>query len=231
MQPQMRTSYRPVAESSQASRAEFLLKTYAHVFAALSAFALIEIALFKSGAAEAILRALGGTSWLLVMGAFVLVGWLCSFTAHRVQSLPLQYVALGAYVLMEALVFVPLLYFADAQAPGTISSAAYITLAGFAALTAVAYFTRIDFSFLRAVLIWAGICALIAVVAGVLFGFELGTWFSVAMVALAGASMLYNTSNVLLRYPEERHVAAALELFGSVALMFFYVLRLLNSRR
>ena len=231
MQPQMQTSYRPVAESSQASRAEFLLKTYAHVFAALSAFALLEIALFKSGAAEALLRMLGGASWLVVMGAFVLVGWLCTFTAHRVQSLTLQYVALCAYVVMEALVFVPLLFLADANAPGTISSAAYITLAGFAGLTAVAYFTRIDFSFLRAVLIWAGICALIAVVAGAVLGFELGTWFSVAMVALAGGSVLYNTSNILLRYPEDRYVAAALELFGSVAMMFWYVLRLLNRRR
>jgi hypothetical protein len=231
MQPQMQTSYRPVAESSQASRAEFLLKTYAHVFAALSAFALLEIALFKSGAAEALLRMLGGASWLVVMGAFVLVGWLCTFTAHRVQSLTLQYVALCAYVVMEALVFVPLLFLADANAPGTISSAAYITLAGFAGLTAVAYFTRIDFSFLRAVLIWAGICALIAVVAGAILGFELGTWFSVAMVALAGGSVLYNTSNILLRYPEDRYVAAALELFGSVAMMFWYVLRLLNRRR
>jgi FtsH-binding integral membrane protein len=88
-----------------------------------------------------------------------------------------------------------------------------------------------DFSFLRSVLIWAGVCALIAVLAGWIFGFELGTWFSVAMVALAGASILYNTSNVLLHYPEDRYVGAALQLFGSVALMFWYVLRLMNSRR
>ena len=51
------------------------------------------------------------------------------------------------------------------------------------------------------------------------------------MVALAGGSVLYNTSNILLRYPEDRYVAAALELFGSVAMMFWYVLRLLNRRR
>jgi FtsH-binding integral membrane protein len=51
------------------------------------------------------------------------------------------------------------------------------------------------------------------------------------MVALAGASILYNTSNVLLHYPEDRYVGAALQLFGSVALMFWYVLRLMNSRR
>lgn len=39
------------------------------------------------------------------------------------------------------------------------------------------------------------------------------------------------TSPALHRYPEDRHVAAALELFASVALMFWYVLRLFLSRR
>ena len=38
------------------------------------------------------------------------------------------------------------------------------------------------------------------------------------------------TSNILLHYPEDRYVAAALELFASVALMFWYVLRLFMSR-
>jgi FtsH-binding integral membrane protein len=39
-----------------------------------------------------------------------------------------------------------------------------------------------------------------------------------------------NTSNVLHHYPEDRYVAAALELFASVALMLWYVLRLLMRR-
>ena len=62
-----------------------------------------------------------------------------------------------------------------------------------------------------------------------LFGFALGPLFSVAMVALAGAGILYDTSNVIHHYPEDRHVAAALELFASVALLFWYVLRLVTS--
>ena len=52
-----------------------------------------------------------------------------------------------------------------------------------------------------------------------------------AMVAFAGAAILYDTSNVLRHYPEDRYVAASLELFASTALMFWYVLRLLSSRR
>ena len=52
-----------------------------------------------------------------------------------------------------------------------------------------------------------------------------------AMVALAGGAILYDTSNVLHHYPEDRYVGAALQLFASVALMFWYVLRLFMSSR
>jgi len=55
--------------------------------------------------------------------------------------------------------------------------------------------------------------------------------FSVAMIALAGGAILYDTSNVLHHYPQDRHVGAALQLFASVALLFWYVLRLLMSMR
>jgi Inhibitor of apoptosis-promoting Bax1 len=89
--------------------------------------------------------------------------------------------------------------------------------------------TRKDFSFLGSLLRWGGILALVAIVAGAIFGFQLGTFFSVAMVGLAGASILYDTSNVLHHYSEDSHVAAALELFASVALMFWYVLQLFMS--
>ena len=69
------------------------------------------------------------------------------------------------------------------------------------------------------------------IASSLIFGFELGTFFSVAMVGLAGASILYDTSNVLHHYPEDRYVGASLELFSSVALMFWYVLRLFMGRR
>jgi FtsH-binding integral membrane protein len=94
----------------------------------------------------------------------------------------------------------------------------------------VAFVTRKDFSFLRGVLMYGGILALVGIVSALLFGFELGTWFSVAMVGLAGAAILYDTSNILQRYPEDRYVGAALQLFASVAMMFWYMLRIFMSR-
>ena len=111
-----------------------------------------------------------------------------------------------------------------------IQSAALVTLIGFAALTGVVFVTRKDFSFLGALLKWGGVVALVLIVAGVVFGFQLGTFFSVGMVAFAGAAILYDTSNILHHYPEDRYVAAALGLFASVALMFWYVLRLFMRR-
>jgi FtsH-binding integral membrane protein len=51
------------------------------------------------------------------------------------------------------------------------------------------------------------------------------------MIVLASGYILYDTSNVLHRYRTDQHVAAALALFASVAILFWYVLRLFMSRR
>jgi FtsH-binding integral membrane protein len=213
------------------ARARFITRTYNHLFGAIIGFALFEIALFKSGIAPVLAQAMMGTSWLLVLGAFMLTSWLATHVAHTARSLPAQYAALAAYVGMEALIFVPLLYVADRFAPGVISSAALVTFTGFAGLTGIAFYTRKDFSFLRGILLWGGVGALALIVAGALFGFQLGTFFSVAMVVFAGAAILYDTSNVIHRFPEDRYVSAALSLFASVALLFWYVLRLFISSR
>jgi uncharacterized protein len=220
-----------VVELDAQSRGKFVSRTYGHLFGAMCSFILIEIVFFETGLAETISRALLGVSWLLVLGGFVVVSWLASRAAHLAQSKSAQYAALGAFVVAESIIFVPLLYLADRMAPGAITSAAVVTFVAFAALTSTVFLTGKDFSFLRGLLVWGGIMALVMIIAGVIFGFELGTWFSVAMIAFAGGCILYDTSNVLQHYPEDRYVAAALELFASVALMLWYVLRLFLSRR
>ena len=209
-------------------RARFITKTYNTLFLAIAAFAGIEFAIFQSGFAEPIARLLGG-NWLVVLGGFMLVSWFASKAAMSSASNLVAYAALGAFVFAEALIFVPLLFMANTYAPGAISSAGLVTMVGFAGLTAIAWTTRKDFSFLGGMLRWGGIMALVLIGASMLFGFQLGTFFSVGMVAFAGASILYETSNVLLRYPQDRHAAAALALFSSVALMFYYVLQLFLS--
>ena len=230
MQPQTLPSYTPVAERSVETRANFIWRTYGHVAMAILLFAGIESYLFDSGLAQPMAQSMLGFNWLLILGAFMVVGWLATHVAHTVQSKPLQYVALVGFVVAEAIIFVPLLAIALALQPGIVESAVGVTLLGTGGLTAVALITRKDFSFLRSILVWGGVLALVGIVASVLFGFELGTWFSVAMIGFAGAAVLYDTSNILHHFPEDRYVAAALQLFSSIALMFWYVLRLFMSR-
>jgi FtsH-binding integral membrane protein len=221
----------PVAELGADARSTFIWRTYGHVAAAILGFAALESYLFSSGYAETIARSLLSVNWLLIIGGFMVVAWLATHVAQTAQSKPLQYVALAGFVAAEAIIFVPMLYLAMSVAPEVIESAVVVTLLGTAGLTAVAFITRKDFSFLRGMLMWGGVLALVAIVASVLFGFAMGTWFSVAMIGFAGAAVLYDTSNILHHYPEDRYVGAALALFASIALMFWYVLRLFLSSR
>jgi hypothetical protein len=223
-------SYMPVAELGVESRSTFIWRTYGHVAAAILLFAAIESYLFESGLAAPLAQTLLGFNWLVILGAFMLVGWLATHVAQTAQSKPVQYVALVGFVVAEAIIFLPLLAIAIALQPGIVESAVGVTLLGTAGLTAVAFITRKDFSFLRGLLVWGGVLALVGIVASVLFGFALGTWFSVAMIGFAGAAVLFDTSNILHHYPEDRYVGAALALFASIALMFWYVLRLFMSR-
>ncbi len=222
---------RPVAETDVKTRSMFIIKTYNHLLGAIGAFAGLEILFFKTGMADSIMQALVGTSWLLVLGAFMLVSWIASSVAHKVTSLVAQYAALALYVVAQALIFVPLLWSANMFAPGVIKSSILVTALGFAGLTFVAFTLRKDFSFLSGLLRWGGICALVAIVSAIFFGFNLGTWFSVGMIAFAGAAILYDTSNIMHHYPQDRYVAASLELFASVVLLFWYVIRLFMSSR
>jgi len=222
-------AFTPVSALSVESRATFIWRVYGHVALAILGFAAIESYLFSSGMANNVLSLMAGTSWLLILGAFLVVGWLGSRVAHTVESKPMQYLALAGVVVAWSIIFVPMLAYAM-QTPGVIDSAVGVTLLGTGGLTAVAFITRKDFSFLRGILMWVGVLAIVGIVGSVLFGFELGTWFSVAMIGFAGAAVLYDTSNILHHYPEDRYVGAALQLFASIALMFWYVLRLLMAR-
>jgi FtsH-binding integral membrane protein len=220
----------PVAEATVQARSDFIWKCYAHVVGGILAFAAVEYYLITSGVALRIAPVLL-QSWLLTIGAFMLVSWGASHVAHRLESKPAQYAAYAVLIVAQALLFAPLILVAATQAPGVLDSAIGVTVIGCVGLIAVAMVTRKDFSFLRGLLVWGGLLALGAIIAAVIFGFEMGTWFSVAMIGFAGAAVLYDTSNILHHYPEDRYVGASMALFASIALMFWYILRLFMSRR
>jgi len=219
----------PVAQLSVEDRSTFIWKCYAHVVGAILVFAAIEVYFFRSGIAEAILEPMIN-NWWMVLGAFILGGWGATHVAHRVQSKNAQYAAFAGFIVLEALIFAPMLYYAYIKQPGVIDSAVGVTILGSVGLIATAMITRKDFSFLRGMLVWGFMLAMVAIVGSMIFGFHLGTWFSVAMIGFAGAAVLYDTSNIMLHYPEDKYVAASMQLFASIAMMFWYILRLFMSR-
>jgi len=220
-----------IAKEGFGDRAQFITKTYNHLLGAIFAFVLISVYFYQSGISLAIAQWVFsfGSGWMILLGGFIVAGWIATRIAHTSKSKISQYSSLVGYIIAEAIIFAPILLIAATVHTGVIKSAAIVTLAGFALLTAIVFYTRKDFSFLRSILLWVGGIALLAIFSAFIFGFHLGTWFSVGMIALAGASILYETSNVLHHYPEDRYIGAALQLFASVAMMFWYVLRLFIS--
>ncbi len=224
------------ADAIPAERAAFIRKTYLHVAGALAVFALMEAYLVISGAGAAIAKTmLGGRwSWFIVLGLFMGVSMLANWWANSQTSKGMQYLGLALYVVAQAIIFLPLLFIASSMSGGgaMIAQAGIVTLGLFLGLTAVVFLTRKDFSFLGPILAIGGFVALGFIFSGIVFGFGLGNIFSFVMVAFAGAAILYDTSNILHRYRTDQHVAASLTLFASVALLFWYILRILiGSRR
>jgi FtsH-binding integral membrane protein len=219
-----------VAQAVPDVRAAFIRRTYLHLAGAVAAFVGLEYLLLNSPIAPAMLKFISGNQygWLLFLGAFIVAGWAGRSLASNVKSPGAQYAGLAAYVAAEAFIFVPLLYVAaHFSSPDVLPSAAILTGTLFLGLTIVAFATRRDFSFLGGILGVGGMVALGLIVCGVLFGFNLGLWFSFAMVGLACAAILYDTSKVIHKFRTDQHVAASLELFASVALLFWYVLSIL----
>jgi hypothetical protein len=227
-----------VAAAPEDVRATFIRKTYAHLAGAIAAFVALEFVLFTIPGLKdtALSLMLGGKfSWLFVLGGFMVASWLANKWAMSSTSMGMQYAGLGLYVVAEAVIFFPLLIIAADPRflgqPDIIGQAAIITGFMFGGLTLVAFTTKKDFSFLSGILKIGGFVALGLIVASIFMGFNLGIWFSGAMVLIASISILYNTSNIIHHYGTTQYVAASLGLFASVALLFFYVLRILMALR
>ena len=225
-----RSVYSHQSRMSANSRASFISKTYSHLFAAIAALIGIEYFLLQSEAAVSLAQKMVG-NWLLVLGAFMVISWVASMFAHKVENKPLQYIGLGMYVAGFAVMMLPLLLYAIAVTGDgeLIFKAAMITVSGTAGLSAIAFLTRKNFSFLKSIVMFGGLLAIILIGCQVIFGISLGIWFSIGMVGLMGISILYTTSNIIHEYHEEMYVGAALALFSSIATLFWYVLQLLIS--
>jgi FtsH-binding integral membrane protein len=242
-EPVVSYNYQPeiAARALPNERVAFLRRTYGHLAGAILVFTILEILAFAfviptKEASDALVGQMFGSpiSMLILIGAFIGFGWMAQIWAQSSASRALQYVGLGIYIVLQALIFLPLLSYAVYYTGDytLLPQAAILTLVVFGGLTAGVFITKKDFSFLGGILWLGSFLALgLVLVAAFFGGFSLGLWFSFAMVALACGFILYDTSNVLHHYRTDQHVAAALQLFASVALLFFYILRILIASR
>ncbi|MCK0124808.1 Bax inhibitor-1 family protein [Gelidibacter sp. F2691] len=223
-----------LVHTSDAERVAFYKKTYAHVAVGVLLFIIFEYLLLQSETVvNFALSMTEGYKWLIMLGGFMFITSYAERMTMKSTDKNKQYLAFGLYVLAQAFIFVPLIYIAAFymdSGPEILNQAAIVTLALFTGLSAVVFVTKKDFSFLRTGLTVGFFIALGLIVAGILFGFNLGLWFSVGMCLLAGGSILYQTSNLVNKYSTDDYIPAALGLFASLMLLFWYVLQIFMSK-
>ena len=223
-----------VIDADADARQTFIRRTYLHLAAAILAFVALETVLLQLPGIENLIGMMtGGFGWLITLVAFIGVSWMADKWAQSSASQNMQYLGLGLYVVAESVIFLPLLYVAAYRAgdPALIPMAGVISGLLFAGLTATAFMSGTDFSFLRGALTIGGFVAMGVVVCSILFGFTLGLVFASVMILFAGGSILYTTSNIMHHYRTDQHVAASLALFSGVMLLLWYVLRILMGAR
>lgn len=236
-----------VATMGVSDRVAFLRKTYTHLGVALIAFAAITGGMLKFMPETSFKFSrwafTGAWNWLLVLGLFMLVGYIAERLARSESSRGLQYLGLAIAVTAQALLLQPMIWILmfkfgageinldggmlSGQAGAILMQAVVITLAIFIGLTVTVFITRKDFSFLRGALAIGAFGALGVILASAIFGFSLGALFSGAMILLMAGYILYQTSLVMSEFPPSAYVAASLLLFSTIATLFWYVLRLL----
>jgi FtsH-binding integral membrane protein len=227
-------NYAPVSVLSEEQKAVFYRKTYSHLAGALLAFIVVEYFLLQVPfIVELTVRATQGFWWLLMIGGFAFItNYAERMALSNTYEPNKQYIAMFIYILAEAIIFVPLIfivmYYAKDGGINMLSQAFILTAALFSGITAVAFLSKRDFSFLRGVLTISTFVALGLIVAGMIFGFNLGLWFSAGMVVIAAISILYQTSQMIHKYQENQYVAASLGLLGSFLLLFWYILSIFS---
>ncbi len=225
-------NYYRTSADTVSERSEFIRKCYINLAAAFAVFVCLEALLMSwAPAVNLAERMVSGNNWFIVLFAFMGVSWLANAWAHNGETIGKQYAGLYLYVVAEAIIFLPLLLVAEQYAPDAIPQAAILTFALSGGITAYAFISKKNFSYMGGFLVMASFVALGLIICAMIFGFGLGLWFSGAMIVFSGLTLLYNTSAIIHEYRNGQHVAAALGLFASIALMFWYILQFLISRR
>jgi len=249
-----------VATLGVSDRVTFLRKTYAHLTVALIGFALVTGGMLRftpeTSFSFSRWALTGRWNWFLVLGLFMLTGYVADRLARSDTSRGLQYLGLAIAVVAEGILLQPMMWLVMAKfgdvttqmaigaglmghteairntvmgglAGKIILESVGITLTIFIGLSATVFISKKDFSFMRGALTVATFGALAVIVCSMIFGFQLGAIFSGLMIILMAGYILYQTSQVMSHFPPSGYVAASLMLFSTIATLFWYVLRLM----
>lgn len=219
----------PLADAG--SRLAFLRRVYGWMFAAVVATIFGAGIAVKSGVAESML------TWSFLPRILLVLAWIGGmFLVQRVRHIPtVNVVAFAGYALFTGFVLSTLIWFAMALAKTNGESGATyllqaggLTLASFGGISAYAFFTKRDFSFLRGFLVVGSIVMLGALVIGFFVestAYQLA--ISIAGVLLFTGFILFDTQKVLKTYPDDEHVAGAMTLYLDFINLFVYILRII----
>jgi FtsH-binding integral membrane protein len=91
--------------------------------------------------------------------------------------------------------------------------------------------TKTDFSFLKTSVVIGSFVALGAIIVFTIFGINPGALFSIAMIVLMSAAILWQTWQVKDQCSPDQHVGAATIIFAGFMTLLWYVIQLFLSRR
>ena len=231
-----------VSEAPASDRVAFFKRTYLHVAGAFAAFGALLYAFFVTDVARSIMQGFG--SIMSSMGGFgilvvMLMFWGGTYVAQKMAenraSRPSQYLGLGLYVVLEAIIFVPLIVMVAIKTDGNpgeiLIPACAVTAALVVGLTVAVFTMGIDFSFLRVAIVIGSVCALGIILVAAFTDSQLGNWFSNIMILLMATVILYQTQVIKDSCETDQHVLAAFILFSAFVTLLFYVIRLFSGRR
>ncbi|HEX8634673.1 MAG TPA: Bax inhibitor-1/YccA family protein [Pyrinomonadaceae bacterium] len=214
------------AQATIAERMGFIRKVYALFFVG-TLFAIGGVAL---GMSSPMLFDYASEHPFIML--LVMLGAVMGATA--VRHVPVvNVVALFAFTTFTGVVISPLMYYVNQVNPASIWQAGLLTVGIFGGLTAYVFISKRDFSFLRGML-WTGL--IIMIIGGLLNVFlvgssALGFGLAAATLLLFSGFVLYDTSNIIRRYPTNEYIAGALDLYLDAFNIFLALIRILNAGR
>ena len=153
--------------------------------------------------------------------------------AQAVRHTPvLNLVAFVGFTGLTGLVISPAMYFYGQTNPNSLWQAGLLTLGVFGGLTAYVFVSKKDFSFLRGMVTTGLIIVVLGSIVNIFLGSS-GLSFGIAVAALFlfAGYVLYDTSNIIRRYPTNEYIAGALSLYLDFWNIFLAILRILNAGR